>query len=211
MAKVYAVTSGDYSAYHIDRIFSTEEVARQFAAIDDKYDVEEFDLDEDFDQTKLYKYDVYVATNRAVSADMDEWPDDDPQTTIQKQRTNGYAVSLWARNQEYAKKQAYDLMMQVKALQQTHFPLLHKRCVVRKDWDRDVLSRAYFPKYDLKTYEVILTEDEMLLPYDIPDTPDCNCSPDPDYQAPDIKGTIIWPVVETVEECRVRLDIEPIK
>lgn len=49
MQKVYAITRGEYSDYHIEKIFSTREAAEKYCAVDaDKYDepmIEEYYLE----------------------------------------------------------------------------------------------------------------------------------------------------------------------
>jgi hypothetical protein len=50
MAKVYIVTSGDYSGYGIDAVFSTREVARQYITLMGGEYVEEWDLDAHLDK-----------------------------------------------------------------------------------------------------------------------------------------------------------------
>ena len=53
MSKVYIVTSGEYSDYHIDAVFTTREKAEQFCAVHNTcerysnfYNIEEYDVDE---------------------------------------------------------------------------------------------------------------------------------------------------------------------
>lgn len=47
--KIFIVTSGEYSDYHIDAVFSTEENAKKYAELHPGRfaDIEEFDVDED--------------------------------------------------------------------------------------------------------------------------------------------------------------------
>lgn len=53
MNKVYIVTSGDYSDYHIDAVFSTKQGAEKYCALkntcdrySDFYNIEEYDIDD---------------------------------------------------------------------------------------------------------------------------------------------------------------------
>ena len=43
--KVYVVTAGDYSDYHIEAIFTNETIANQFANLDSDRNVEEYEVD----------------------------------------------------------------------------------------------------------------------------------------------------------------------
>ena len=45
--KVYVVTSGEYSNYHIDAIFTDEKIANQYANLDSDRNVEEYETDID--------------------------------------------------------------------------------------------------------------------------------------------------------------------
>lgn len=46
--KIYIVTSGSYSDYRIERVFSTKEKAEEFLdGVDDNYELEEYDIDKD--------------------------------------------------------------------------------------------------------------------------------------------------------------------
>jgi hypothetical protein len=46
MAKIFVVTSGDYSSYTVDRVFSTEEMAKEWIGISKGYMIEEYELDD---------------------------------------------------------------------------------------------------------------------------------------------------------------------
>jgi len=66
MAKVYIVTSGSYSDYHINAVFSTEELAQGY--IDrwgtSDYDIEEWDLDNPNPFERVGKDYYYVAIRK---------------------------------------------------------------------------------------------------------------------------------------------------
>lgn len=68
MSKVYIVTEGEYSDYHIEAVFSTRENAEKFIAARDTayylgdYEIEELDLDETQVETEdkiVYVYAVF--------------------------------------------------------------------------------------------------------------------------------------------------------
>ena len=60
MSKVYIVTEGEYSYYHIEKVFSTREkaelyiAAHQTSGYSNDYQIEEFDIDEDILEGKVY-------------------------------------------------------------------------------------------------------------------------------------------------------------
>lgn len=60
--KVYVVTAGDYSDYHIEKIFSDRESARLYAMMDADREVEEYEVDDvGIDNTMRYvliRYDI---------------------------------------------------------------------------------------------------------------------------------------------------------
>lgn len=61
MQKVYAITRGEYSDYHIEKIFSTREAAEKYCAVDtnkcDEPMIEEYDLEDgsDIQIDRIYK------------------------------------------------------------------------------------------------------------------------------------------------------------
>ena len=60
--KVYVVTAGDYSDYHIEAIFTNETVANQYANLDSDRNVEEYEVDVESvsaDPTKLVYFVTY--------------------------------------------------------------------------------------------------------------------------------------------------------
>jgi hypothetical protein len=55
--KVYIITRGEYSDYHIKQVFSTRQKAVEFLdTVDDSYQLEEYDLDEPIERkTQIYR------------------------------------------------------------------------------------------------------------------------------------------------------------
>ena len=61
MRKVYIVTSGEYSDYGIDRVFSTEEKAKEWVDIitsmyNGNYNIEQYELDAPIPERKEYLF-----------------------------------------------------------------------------------------------------------------------------------------------------------
>lgn len=70
-AIVYVVTSGEYSDYTIEGVFSTRELAEKFAAQwGDCNDIAEWPLDKRKDESRKI---VHQATIRADTGDVDKW------------------------------------------------------------------------------------------------------------------------------------------
>ena len=68
--KIYIVTSGEYSDYHIDAVFSTKEKAKAY--IQQKgteYDIEEYELDEEVEKkTQLWSIEFGVESGELCEA-----------------------------------------------------------------------------------------------------------------------------------------------
>lgn len=76
---VYVVTSGDYSAYQIDAVFTSEEAAWKYASLDDDRRIEEYETDTitiddhaeryivieyDFERNTIFRQ--YIATEKVI-------------------------------------------------------------------------------------------------------------------------------------------------
>lgn len=75
--KVYVITAGEYSEYHIERVFLDKEKAYRFAAVNrhiaaiNNYRVEEYDCDDDNietnNKTKVYRsYRYYICRDEEI-------------------------------------------------------------------------------------------------------------------------------------------------
>ena len=114
---IWAVTSGEYSDYGVEAIFSTLEAAQYYVAVynrfskSEKFRVEHFPLNPEsvlLTHPDLMPYRVYFDKIGAVSnvftddIDLDEGP------TFLEFSEGGGLVTLWAKTEELAKKIAID-------------------------------------------------------------------------------------------------------
>ena len=68
MEKAYVVTSGDYSDYSIERVFSTRKMAEDFCdRHDDSYRVEEYCVDKDLPprETQVFKVSISISKGKS--------------------------------------------------------------------------------------------------------------------------------------------------
>lgn len=68
--KIYIVTSGEYSDYQIEAVFSTKEKANDFVQQHGTdYNIEEYDLDEEVvNETKVWRIEFDTCTNKMTRA-----------------------------------------------------------------------------------------------------------------------------------------------
>ena len=158
--KVYIVTSGTYSDYHIEAVFSTEEKAKAYIEIHGDYDnrmIEEYYVDVESTEREKAIYIVYISSNGA-KARLSESAEPD---TIQAYKVMGrpefgYRLTVETDGAERAKKIATERIAQVKAMPYL-FPRLHEECVGYKEY-----TLLNYPKYNFHTKEIILEAGEFL-------------------------------------------------
>lgn len=163
MEKVYIVTSGEYSDYHIDAVFSTIEKAEEYVdAQGSDYRVEEYPVDdaEVKKNESIWLVSVNWKTGNADSANPDSFSDynTDKIDTVQYDKSYGggyLTFVLMSDSMERAKKVAAERFMQVKALHAVKFPLLMKECVIED-------SYKTYPVYDYNTGKILLYEDNKM-------------------------------------------------
>lgn len=84
MRKVYIVTSGEYSDYGIDRVFSTEEKAKEWVDVitsmyGGNYDIEQYELDAPIPERKEYMFfKAYIKDNVIVKSNFLFYHADEP-------------------------------------------------------------------------------------------------------------------------------------
>ena len=82
--KVYIVTSGEYSDYGIDRVFSTEEKAKEWVDIitsmyGGNYNIEQYELDAPIPERKEYLFfESYIENNTIIKSDFEFYFADEP-------------------------------------------------------------------------------------------------------------------------------------
>ena len=84
MSKVFIVTSGEYSDYGIDRVFSTEEKAKEWVDVitsmyGGNYDIEQYELDAPIPERKEYMFfEAYIKDNVIVKSNFLFYLADEP-------------------------------------------------------------------------------------------------------------------------------------
>ena len=84
MGKVFIVTSGEYSDYGIDRVFSTEEKAKEWVDVitsmyGGNYDIEQYELDAPIPERKEYMFfEAYIKDNVIVKSNFLFYLADEP-------------------------------------------------------------------------------------------------------------------------------------
>ena len=84
MSRVFIVTSGEYSDYGIDRVFSTEEKAKEWIKITTSmyggnYNIEQYELDAPIPKRKEYLFfEAYIENNTIIKSDFEFYFADEP-------------------------------------------------------------------------------------------------------------------------------------
>ena len=159
--KVYIVTSGEYSDYAIEAVFSTIEKAKEYVdAHGSDYRVEEYPVDDTPVEKKesIWLVSIDWKTGEALSANPVNYDSyyTDKVDTVQYQDSgfNKYLnFVLESDSMERVKKVASERFMQVMALQSVKFPLLMKECVIQRVFS--VNYRGY-PFYEYNTGKIVL-------------------------------------------------------
>lgn len=168
MGKVYIVTAGTYSDYHIEQAFSTREKAQEYLDHVGSEDarIEEYDLDEETPRG-IFGYCVKIPKNggeaKVELCDFDNYP------KFRKDAFQYYKCInveyVWfnveAKDAPHAIKIASERLMQVKAMPYL-FPRLKEQCVCHKSYS---LIEKSTPIYDYNAKEIILCEGDWIEPY----------------------------------------------
>lgn len=161
--KVYIVTSGDYSDYHIERVFSTREKAQEYLdhrGNAERAKIEEYNLDEETPRG-VFGYSVlfYLGTDEAVTSlvqlSNDSYTRKDSVGYNESFSSKTMRFILEAKDSVHAVKIASERLMQIRAIPHL-FPLIDKKCV------RYTSGRSTFPVYDYHTRQIILDECQTL-------------------------------------------------
>lgn len=154
--KIFVVTSGSYSDYRVERVFSTRKKALEFLDTkDDKYTLEVFDLDEPIERkTHIYEISFKLEKKKVVrvSAYESEYRCKD---LIHVGATRTLDIFVESDSRRRALKIASERYGAVIAGEQTMYPYL--RVGVLKDYYR--MRTAFF---DFHTGELVLHSGEQL-------------------------------------------------
>ena len=95
MRKVFIVTSGEYSDYGIDRVFSTEEKAKEWVDVitsmyNGNYNIEQYELDAPIPERKEYLFfEAYIENNTIIKSDFEFYFADEPSEIKFLRQING--------------------------------------------------------------------------------------------------------------------------
>lgn len=158
----YVVTSGEYSDYHIDGVFSEKEKADFFADKDNDRSVEEYDIDDEqmLRQKAWYKVEIYVGESfeskdvsvRKLSYNSENKPFDAVMFSKTQEDRRYFSFYLAAISRGKAKAIALERFHALLAVESSHFPML--RCVRIVDpWRRyKIWESLVFGYFDYKAY-----------------------------------------------------------
>ena len=158
----YVVTSGEYSDYHIDGVFSDKEKADFFADKDNDRSVEEYDIDDEqmLRQEDWYKVEIYVGDSfeskdvsvRKLSYNSENKPFDAVMFSKTQEDRRYFSFYLAAINRDKAKAIALERFHALLAIESSHFPML--RCVRIVDPWRTykIWESLVFGYFDYKAY-----------------------------------------------------------
>ena len=164
MEKIYIVTSGEYSDYQINAVFSTGEKAEEYVdAYGSDYRIEEYPVDDAGvkKNESIWLVSVNWKTGEAISANPKNYSEyyADKEGTVQYKKFCGeyLDIVLMSDSMTRAKKVAAERFMQVKALHAVKFPLLMRECVIKYKY----IDKIY-PFYDYNTGKILLYEDTKM-------------------------------------------------
>ena len=161
MKKAYVVTSGDYSDYSIERVFSTREMAEDFCdRHDDSYRVEEYDVDEDLPprETQVFKVSISLNDGEAnVEGTADARLVGLFMADCYRRRLAVDHIIYWiaSNSKKRAIKVASEMHAQVLATELVKYPYM--RITIVKFHERYIT-----PIYDYRTGEIVLAEGRTL-------------------------------------------------
>lgn len=154
--KIYVVTSGCYSDYCIDRVFSTMEKALEFLDTrDDDYDIEEYILDEPIErEDRLYCVSFRLYNKELIRAETLVTDEPEDSVRIYYQYIN---FIIKSDSKQRVIKIAHERFGAVIANEKTMYPFL-RLDIIESEF-------SYIPKkprYDFFTGEIILSKDEKI-------------------------------------------------
>lgn len=158
----YVVTSGEYSDYHIDGVFSDKEKADFFADKDGDRSVEEYDIDDEQMLRQEYWYEVKIYVGESLETkDVSVWKlsydsgnkiFDAVMFSKAEKDSRYFSFYLAAINRGKAKAIAFERFHALLAVESSHFPML--RCVrIVNPWrNYKIWESLVFGYFDYKAY-----------------------------------------------------------
>lgn len=181
----YVVTSGEYSGYHIDGVFSDEEKANSFADKKSDRGVEEYDIDDEqmLRKEEWYEVKIYIGQSleskdvlvRYLSYESRNKLFDSVMFSKTEEDRRYFSFYLAAVNRSKAKAIALERFHALLAVESSHFPML--RCVrIVNPWrNYKIFESLVFGYFDYKAYfrpcEIEKTQDLFMKIKDYLPTP----------------------------------------
>lgn len=159
--KVYIVTAGSYSEYHIESVFSTLEMAEEFAdTIGSDYQIEEYNIDEPIErEISVWCISMNFASQEVESADSSSYSPKD--MVVYSRFRNAIDFFIESDSREKAVKIAHERLGMVKANEHIVFPYLRRKIV------KDHYGFYCYPRYNFQTGEIILLSGEVVIETDV--------------------------------------------
>lgn len=163
MSKIYIVTSGLYSDYCIEAVFSTEEKAKEYINIYGDYnnrEIEEYEIDEENPERKDRVYKVYLTESSSETELMNcgEPIVDSFRFVTAFNGKLRCSFIVRADCSERAVKIARERLFQIKAMPYL-YPLAKEECVGNKEYFYTIWN---YPTYNYNTREIILAKGEFI-------------------------------------------------
>ena len=159
--KIYIVTSGDYSDYGINAVFSTKEKAEEFMdTVGSDSRIEEYSLDEPIKrEVSIWGVTMEIGTKEVLNIFPYEYRGKDIVEFLPRDsyRSERLLFSIESDSKERAIKIASERFGAVIANENTIYPLLRVKAVRNK-----LLNHLEYPKYNFKTGEIICNEWHVL-------------------------------------------------
>lgn len=172
MDKVFIVTSGRYSDYFIEAVFSSKEKAEDYInanGTDDSWEVNEYEVDKESTECRDAIYDVFINIKTGdVYVNGREEQGDNLSYAFDAKRKDCFlyngneSIRMWLESDslERVKKVASERWMQIKALQPVVFPHLYEKVV--DDRRHFGLPCHEYPMYNFVTKKIILSDTQKL-------------------------------------------------
>lgn len=179
MDKVFIVTSGCYSDYQIERVFSTNEKAEEYIdsqRYPNEFQIEEYCIDDEISiEEKTYVIGVDLMSRETsldlpfeVTREMSKEEYVDCFSVYEKQDREGLmyyqksnirfmcVFTIKSKSAKIAQKSAQDRLVQILAMEDVCYPLMRTKSVV------NVNDKSYrFPMYSIHTKEIVLRPGEV--------------------------------------------------
>ncbi len=170
MNKIYIVTAGKYSDYHIERVFSTKKKAQEYLdhfGNANNANMVEYDLDKETPRG-VFGYCVFIYEDGSATAKLTTLDDNNINSRrnifqyLERLECYGrdrFWFNVEAKDAPHAIKIASERLMQINAMPYL-FPRVKDECACRRLASGNIYR--FTPIYDYNTKEIILDEGEWI-------------------------------------------------